>query len=637
MAKLCLLKASDRFCQESSEPKSRALEIFVSKYLSGEISIPDWVRRQRPQLCSRTLLRWKQLIKEDAVNALYGKYGHRKGQNLIDTDPELQELVMAHLATNYCGAVQLWRTAQARFGDAIPNQRTFQRWLETWKQDNKALDAYLRNPKEYRSKHKPALGSRSERVTALNDLWEIDSTISDCIWELGDGKRYALIACIDVYSRRVKILVSPTSNSDAIAALLRRCLLEWGVPKAVRTDNGKDYTSKYLDMVFQSLAIEHELCRPFTPEEKPHVERVIGTFNHSLLELLPGYTGPSVVVRQQIREREAANPTQDSRGMRVLSVEKSMREFQEFCDQWAIWYAQSEHTGLPKIQDGSSKRHMTPQERAAAQSRKVLDERLLDVLLLKAPEREGMRTIGKKGLRLGTLHEGTAAWYIADWMGEPENSNRVVHVRLDPIDLGRLYVFSDSDCREFVGIAECPELTGIDRREIAAKAQQEAKQVKRIARNYKDTAKVLQVTHDPHQILDLAVKRASNVIQLPGGTTPHVSAGLESAADAIGEIAARTEGWRTVRELPPDLAEYHAQQVAEREAAQAKMETDSERFMRLQADYSMDQYVPPKDWTWMTEWIATPEGREFFPNLWEPAQDAFRQFLVLDDQSAAAS
>ena len=49
-----------------------------------------------------------------------------------------------------------------------------------------------------------------------------------------DGKRYAIVAALDIMSRRV--LVLPTSRATAIAALLRRCILECGVPETVRTD-----------------------------------------------------------------------------------------------------------------------------------------------------------------------------------------------------------------------------------------------------------------------------------------------------------------------------------------------------------------------------------------------------------------
>ena len=51
-----------------------------------------------------------------------------------------------------------------------------------------------------------------------------------------DGKRYAIVAALDIMSRRGRVLVVPSSWATAIAALLRRCILECGVPETVRTD-----------------------------------------------------------------------------------------------------------------------------------------------------------------------------------------------------------------------------------------------------------------------------------------------------------------------------------------------------------------------------------------------------------------
>ena len=84
-------------------------------------------------------------------------------------------------------------------------------------------------------------------------------------------------------------LVVPTSRATAIAALLRHCILEWGVPEAVRTDEGKDYTSRHVLGVLADLEIEHRPCPPYTPEAKPFVERFLGTLTRDLFASLPGF------------------------------------------------------------------------------------------------------------------------------------------------------------------------------------------------------------------------------------------------------------------------------------------------------------------------------------------------------------
>ena len=145
------------------------------------------------------------------------------------------------------------------------------------------------NPDRDRSRHRPAGGDAAAKIVRLNQLWELDSTPADVI--CADGRRYAIVAAIDIWSRQARVLVVPTSRAAAIAALLRRCILEWGVPEAVRTDEGKDYTSRHVLGVLADLEIEHRPCPPYTPEAKPFVERFLGTLTRDLFATLPGFPG----------------------------------------------------------------------------------------------------------------------------------------------------------------------------------------------------------------------------------------------------------------------------------------------------------------------------------------------------------
>ena len=57
-------------------------------------------------------------------------------------------------------------------------------------------------------------------------------------------------------SRRLKLYVSRSSSSSAVATLTRSALLDWGVPEMVVTDNGSDYVSNHIKNVFMALNIE---------------------------------------------------------------------------------------------------------------------------------------------------------------------------------------------------------------------------------------------------------------------------------------------------------------------------------------------------------------------------------------------
>ena len=185
----------------------------------------------------------------------------------------MQQFIQAMLTDHpHVSIPDLRQAIKARFnGQNIPSNSALRRFVVRWKAENKSLLLFLTNPDEWKNRNMFAFGDASEKVDRLNQLWEFDSTPGDVM--LTDG-RHALIGVIDVYSRRAKLLVSPTSKAESIAALNRRAMLSWGVEENAKTDNGQDYVSKHMIRVFEDLEIRQILCDPFHPEQKPHIERV---------------------------------------------------------------------------------------------------------------------------------------------------------------------------------------------------------------------------------------------------------------------------------------------------------------------------------------------------------------------------
>jgi transposase InsO family protein len=228
----------------------------------------------------------------EGLTRLAGKYGeHRKGTGVIDSTPELRDLVVA-MITEHPGvsAKVVMRAIRARIAEELhPSYRTLQRWIAAWLERNKQLAMAIANPDGWRSRYQAAGGSRSQGIVRLNQRWESDGTKGDLI--LADNYRHTISGTIDVYSRRLKLHVSRTSSSSAVCSLMRRSILDWGMPEIWVTDNGADYVSRQTDRVCSGLGIERDLAPPFTPEHKPFIERAFQTFLHDLVELLPGFIG----------------------------------------------------------------------------------------------------------------------------------------------------------------------------------------------------------------------------------------------------------------------------------------------------------------------------------------------------------
>ena len=210
------------------------------------------------------------------------------------------------------------RTLIARFGRA-PALPTVRRFLTRYRREHARDLSAVANPDRHRSHRRPAGGDAAAHVERLNQLWELDSTPADVI--CADGRRHAIVAALDVWPRRARVLVVPTSRATAIAALLRRCILEWGVPETVRTDEGRDYTSRHLLGVLADLEIAHDPCPPYSPERKPFVERFRGTMARDLFAFLPGFIGHDVAQAQALRAQELRRQARRgrSRDVRLLA------------------------------------------------------------------------------------------------------------------------------------------------------------------------------------------------------------------------------------------------------------------------------------------------------------------------------
>ena len=378
---------------------------------------------------------------------------------VITRDDQLKRYVLALLvAKPHVAASHVQRAITTDLKREV-NLRTIQRFLRRWKGENKTLFAHVSNPDRAKGSYQPAFGTQTENVKALNQLWELDSTPADVmlVGENGKATRHHLVGALDIYSRRGRLLVCPTSTAEAIALTLRDGILAWGVPRAIRHDNGADYRSKWIERACRDLGIEQIICPPHTPEAKGSVERFLGTFAHDLVELLPGYVGHDVAEREAIRARQTFAKRLMTKG-EVVELKMTAEAFQTFCDDWCRQYEMRPHKGLDKAKE------KTPFARAQAWTGDVWrleDSLALDFLLAPAPG-DGSRKVTKKGIVI----DGRS--YIAIELGAMVG--QTVQVRRHPHAHGQIAVF-DVHMERRICIAEnAQEMEDERRAEIAVQA-----------------------------------------------------------------------------------------------------------------------------------------------------------------------
>ncbi len=479
-AKLTILSAFDAYWafHAGTMSKNSALAMFVGLWTAGRIEAPAWARETTPRVSARTLWRWLDARRAGDPARLAGRYGNRAGSGRWDNDLAMVRdyLVALLCAQPHWSVIQLRNACRAKFccadaaaetgaevvmvsvGDQrrpvpLPALGEFQRRVTTWKETHITLFASFEAPDDYNSHHRLALGDQGAGIIRLNQVWMIDASPQDMITVEG---RHSIYLLIDVWSRRVLILVTRTPRTEAMKQLLRRGLLDWGVPEELKTDNGSDFTSREALRVFAALGIVHVAATPYAPWEKGFVERAIGTAQKQLYPQLPGYCGANVAQAQKLRASKTFSQRLGESDREAFEVQLTATDAQRIADVWAAeLYGRSPHGAL---------RGLSPAARAASwggEVRWVTDVRGLDMLLERV---EGTRIPGKKGLRVRNRH------YWSRELHPFLETREELEVRLDPDRPETVSVWRQ-DPLEFVGVAECLEMMTNERQAEIANAE----------------------------------------------------------------------------------------------------------------------------------------------------------------------
>ncbi|MDV2997744.1 MAG: hypothetical protein N4J56_007449 [Chroococcidiopsis sp. SAG 2025] len=392
---------------------------FVDAYNQQQLELPDWVYAVLPKL-SRSSLKAKQKLRRtaDRITALGGKYGHRRGRGRIDADYDLQAAIKTCLVAGgkHWGASQIYEILQLEFG-LDPNQVSLGQlrdWLRRFRLGHPQEWALYLTPDRTKGLVSPAFGSRSQSVFYPNHVWELDSMRVDinCKTEVAETvqlTRAFVIACIDVFTRRVMLYATKHSDTEAVCLLIATAILKWGVPDHIRTDHGKEYLSRRVQRFLSNLGVETEdlRCLPGHPEQKPFVERFNRTFQHRDLVKNPFFVGHNVSDRQTLRSSE---------NRPAIELAMSIDEFQQWCDLWCVEYEQRSH-GRPGIGlEGKSPLEVLSE--AMGQDwiqRTIQNPRELDFLMMAAPGKSGMRKVGRQGISVGGRLYVAAE--LATWIG----------------------------------------------------------------------------------------------------------------------------------------------------------------------------------------------------------------------------
>jgi putative transposase len=415
--------------------------------------------------------------------------GRPKGSDYFARRPDIADFVEAQLAHQKLAATTVRDLIEANFGDA-PHIRTLRRFIADLEERKGALLLSFRDPDAYKSKFRLSIGTAGGDIAYANQEWQIDSTKAD-VMTLG-GRRQ-IIGLIDVYSRRVKLIVAPSESSLSVRRLLAQTIRDWGVlPERLKTDRGSGFINLAVKGALDALGIEHVPVLPGSGDLKPFVERLFGTVQRARVELLPGYVGHSVADAQRLRGKAK----KDS-GRAQIDAQISDEELQSVLDNYVNGvYHVRHHSGIA----------MSPMARWASSPVLSAAAPPDDVLLIAFSKLIGPATVTKRGLRFKGQNHWSPA--LVPFMGQ------TITIRRDEYDLGALFVFDDNG--RYICTAINHMRSGMSEMQFAVAKRAEANKLHAIAR---DDVRAKMRTYSPEKargalfLQDAA--SAANVTMLP--------------------------------------------------------------------------------------------------------------------------
>ena len=440
-----------------------AIKTVLKGMADGSLTTPAFIDDVFDKLpAAKTLRDWCKKYRDGGRAALEPIKNGPKNKHVMDRNPAMRMATVSYVSASAFHKVPEIREMLIAEGfDEVPSERHLGQWIADWKSDPRIANGllYKQDPDRFKSERQTAQGSKSSHLNRINQLWEIDGTLADIMCQTADGTsvRYSLTALIDVFSRRVKILVSRQPSSVAVCELLGKAILDWGLPEVLKADNGKDYASEQINRYSQDMGFSVDYSKPYTPEDKPHIERFFGTLTRKLFPYIKGFCGHNVNDANQLRAAYSmAQRHQGARAVAEVSEMLTGGELQIVIDEWIeLIYEARPHRGLMG---------KTPFQRSfdGGEAIRIEDHTIVNLMAAPVPGQHGIRKVGKKGIQV----DGHT--FIAEELGALPG--HYVHVKYHLTDPAKILVYT-GDRKDFICEAVDPTMSDVDQQLIAKRAK----------------------------------------------------------------------------------------------------------------------------------------------------------------------
>ena len=329
----------------------------------------------------------------------------------------------------------------------LPSLSTFSRAVES-RIPVPALKYYRFGEKAFLDECAPYI-RRKYGDLASNDIWVCDNHTFDVL--VNDGKaekpvRVYLTGFLDVRSRKmVGWYVTDNPCSDATLAALRRGIENFGIPKLIYSDNGREFLTHDIGgrgfrkssaeneppTILQLLDIEFRTAMVKNAKAKI-IERSFRDVKESFSRLFDGYTGGTIAERPERLKKtgkQASNFT-------------CLEDFKGFVDDYIQGIFNK------KSSKGEGMEGKSPDEIYAKYlyEQRVATPEELNLLMLRNSR---MVTLQRNGVKL--VLYGEEYWFRSDELAWNHLGEKV-YFRYNPDDLHEVRVYNEDD--QFLGTAQ---------------------------------------------------------------------------------------------------------------------------------------------------------------------------------------
>jgi transposase InsO family protein len=164
-----------------------------------------------------------------------------------------------------------------------------------------------------------------ERPTAANQVWSMDFVFD----RTAEGRSIKNLTVVDDATHEaVAIVPERAMGGNQLVHILERLATTRGLPKAIRTDNGKEFCSRAMLTWAHARGVQLFLIEPGKPNQNAYIESFNGRFRDECLNehWFTSLAHARVVVEAWRREYNEERPKRSLGGLTPLAYAKTLRQ-----------------------------------------------------------------------------------------------------------------------------------------------------------------------------------------------------------------------------------------------------------------------------------------------------------------------